>query len=64
MTTMIGFFGLIMARHPGLNSIGRLAVIGLLTCFVAAVIVLPAVLEILDRIKRKRGAVRVGSARP
>ena len=64
MTTMIGFFGLITARHPGLNSIGKLAVIGLLTCFVAAVVVLPAVLEILDRLKRNRHAVRVGSARP
>ena len=64
MTTMIGFFGLITARHPGLNSIGKLAVIGLLTCFVAAVVVLPAVLEILDRLKRNRPAARVGSARP
>ncbi len=64
LTTMVGFFGLITARHPGLNSIGKLAVIGLLTCFVAAIVVLPAVLEILDRWKRNRGAARVRSARP
>ncbi len=48
LTTMIGFFGLMMATHPGLNSIGRLALIGLLTCFVGAVLVLPAILEVLE----------------
>ena len=48
LTTMIGFFCLMMATHPGLNSIGRLALIGLLTCFVAAVLVLPAILEVLE----------------
>jgi len=48
LTTMIGFFGLITATHPGLNSIGKLAVIGLVTCFLAAVVVLPALLQILE----------------
>ena len=48
LTTMVGFLGLMMATHPGLNSIGRLALIGLLTCFVAAVLVLPAILEVLE----------------
>ncbi len=58
LTTMIGFFGLMMATHPGLNSIGRLALIGLLTCFVAAVLVLPAILEVLEGDKvRKKGDV-------
>ena len=59
LTTMVGFFGLMMATHPGLNSIGRLALIGLLTCFVAAVLVLPAILEVLegDRV-RKKGKVK------
>lgn len=56
LTTMIGFFGLMMATHPGLNSIGRLALIGLLTCFVAAVLVLPAILEVLEggRMRREK----------
>ena len=59
LTTMIGFFCLMMATHPGLNSIGRLALIGLLTCFVAAVLVLPAILEVLEggRVEKK-GDVR------
>ena len=59
LTTMIGFFGLMMATHPGLNSIGRLALIGLLTCFVGAVLVLPAILEVLEGDQgRKKGAVK------
>lgn len=48
LTTMVGFFGLMTATHPGLNSIGRLALIGLVTCFVTAVFVLPALLEVLE----------------
>jgi len=48
LTTMVGFLGLILAAHPGLNSIGELATIGLVTCFVAAVLVLPALLQLLE----------------
>ena len=48
LTTMVGFFGLRMATHPGLNSIGVLALIGLVTCFVAAIVVLPAILHVLE----------------
>ena len=57
LTTMIGFFGLMTATHPGLNAIGRLAMIGLLTCFVTAVLVLPAILEVLEgkRWRRENG---------
>lgn len=58
LTTMVGFFGLMMATHPGLNSIGRLALIGLLTCFVTAVLVLPAILEVLEGGAGRRGEDR------
>ncbi len=54
LTTMVGFFGLMMATHPGLNSIGKLALIGLLTCFVAAVVVLPALLQVLEDLRSRR----------
>lgn len=54
LTTMIGFFGLMTATHPGLNAIGRLAMIGLSTCFVTAVLVLPAILEVLEGNKWRR----------
>ena len=48
LTTMVGFLGLVMATHPGLNSIGVLAVIGIIACFVAAVVLLPALLQVLE----------------
>jgi predicted RND superfamily exporter protein len=48
LTTMVGFFGLVTATHPGLNSIGQLAIIGLFTCFITAVLVLPALLEVIE----------------
>ncbi len=46
VTTMIGYSGLVMAHHPGLQSIGLLAQIGLFTTFLSAVWVLPALLEV------------------
>ncbi|MDA0747942.1 MAG: MMPL family transporter [bacterium] len=54
LTTMVGFFGLMTATHPGLNSIGKLAIIGLMTCFVAAVVLLPALLQVLEDRQQKR----------
>ena len=54
LTTMVGFLGLMTATHPGLNAIGRLAMIGLLACFVTAVLVLPAILEVLEGNKWRR----------
>ncbi|MGI9626773.1 MAG: MMPL family transporter, partial [Longimicrobiales bacterium] len=47
-TTMVGYSGLITAQHPGLQSIGILAVIGLLSTYIAAVVLLPAFLEVFD----------------
>ena len=46
VTTIVGYSGLLMAQHPGLQSIGKAAVIGLATAFVTAVFVLPAILEV------------------
>jgi predicted RND superfamily exporter protein len=45
LTTIVGYSGLIIAHHPGLNSIGDLAVIGITATFVTAIIVLPAILQ-------------------
>ncbi len=44
-TTIMGYSGLIMAHHPGLNSIGKLAVIGITATFLTAIVVLPAILQ-------------------
>ncbi len=48
MTTIVGYSGLILARHPGLQSIGFLAVIGIGMAFVAAVVLLPSVIQALE----------------
>ncbi len=47
VTTMIGYSGLVLASHPGLESIGLLAQIGLLATLLSAVVVLPALLEVV-----------------
>ena len=48
VTTMIGFGGLILSFHPGLNSIGELAVTGIGTTLLAALVFLPALLQVLE----------------
>ncbi|MDY6854055.1 MAG: MMPL family transporter [Thermodesulfobacteriota bacterium] len=48
-TSMIGFGGMLSAEHPGLHSIGLLAVIGLGMCLIASLTVLPAILAYLTR---------------
>ena len=48
LTTMIGFGGLLLSFHPGLNSIGTLAAIGLGTTLAAAIVFLPALLQWME----------------
>lgn len=45
MTNMLGYSGLLIAHHPGLNSIGNLAVIGMTTCMIGSLVFLPAALQ-------------------
>ena len=45
ITTMIGFSGLLLSFHPGLRSIGQLAVAGIGATLLAALIFLPALLQ-------------------
>ncbi len=51
MTTIVGYSGLILARHPGLQSIGFLAVIGIGMAFVAAVVLLPSIIQAMENRK-------------
>jgi len=44
-TTMLGYVGMIFVAHPGLRSIGWLAVLGMMLLWVTSVIILPAMLE-------------------
>ncbi|WP_022836703.1 efflux RND transporter permease subunit [Salisaeta longa] len=48
LTTMMGFGGLILSFHPGLRSIGLLAVTGIGATLLAAVLFLPALLQWLE----------------
>lgn len=48
LTTMVGFAGLIPAIHPALNSIGVLSLIGLGSCFLTSVTLLPALLQLRE----------------
>ena len=61
LTTMIGFAGLLLSFHPGLNSIGQLAVAGIGATLVSALFFLPALLERIQGalIKEEEGQISV-----
>jgi len=48
LTTMIGFLGLMFSFHPGLRSIGELALIGMVTLLYTAFLLLPALKQVLE----------------
>lgn len=51
LTTVVGYSGLVAAHHPGLQSMGLVAVIGLISAFIAAVVLLPSVVQFLEKRK-------------
>ena len=53
ITTMVGFSSLLWASHKGLNSVGQLALIGVGATFIVAVTVLPALLQLIEFLKKK-----------
>jgi hypothetical protein len=48
LTTMIGFAWWMFSYHPGLNSIGLLALLGIGAVLLAALLFLPAILQLLE----------------
>ncbi|MEL7834877.1 efflux RND transporter permease subunit [Fodinibius sp. Rm-B-1B1-1] len=48
LTTMLGFSGLLFTNHPGLQSLGSMAVIGIGMTLVAALTFLPALIQWLE----------------
>jgi len=57
LTTAIGFSGLLLSFHPGLQSIGELAVVGIAATWVSALLFLPAVLQWMeDRVAGAKGS--------
>ncbi len=47
-TTIVGFGGLLFSLHPGMESIGELAILGIFLTLLAALFLLPAVLRLLE----------------
>lgn len=48
VTTMLGFSGLIFTNHPGLQSLGEMAFIGIGLTLIAALTFLPALIQLLE----------------
>jgi uncharacterized protein len=48
LTTMIGFSGLLFSFHPGLQSIGQLAVLGIGSTLLAALVFFPALIQWIE----------------
>ncbi|MCA9658555.1 MAG: MMPL family transporter [Myxococcales bacterium] len=49
LTTMVGFGALILGRHGAMFSLGLTMVIGIGTCLLASILILPALLHLLKR---------------
>ena len=54
LTTVLGFGTMLIARHEGMASLGLALTIGVTCCMVAALLLLPAVLNLRDRRRLKR----------
>lgn len=51
LTTIIGFAGLTVSAHGGMTSFGSLMMVGIGCCLLATVLVLPALLLVLGRVR-------------
>lgn len=51
LTTIVGFGGLTLGVHGGMTSFGSLMMVGIGTCLVATLLVLPAVLLVIRRVR-------------
>ncbi|MBI4042384.1 MAG: MMPL family transporter, partial [Deltaproteobacteria bacterium] len=56
LTTMLGFGAMIFADHQGLKSIGWLALIGISSCFLSSMTLLPAMVEVLEQRRARKSA--------
>ncbi len=57
-TTMLGFGDLILARHPGLQSLGGVALLGLASTLVTALVIFPAALQVVEGFALRRQSPR------
>ncbi|MFO0676891.1 MAG: MMPL family transporter [Polyangiaceae bacterium] len=54
LTTILGYLALLGSVNPAIRSLGSLAVEGEVCCLAAALLVLPSVLLLVDRVRKKR----------
>ncbi len=54
LTTLVAFAWWLFSHHPGLNSIGQLAVMGIGSVLIAGLVVLPALLQFIENRGHKR----------
>jgi predicted RND superfamily exporter protein len=60
LTTMIGFGSLSLASHRGLESLGVLLLLGVGSCLVASIVVLPNLLVVLGQVRAQRRTLKGG----
>ncbi|MFM7206931.1 MAG: MMPL family transporter [Planctomycetaceae bacterium] len=56
LTTILGFGALMVASHRGLESLGRVLTLGVTTCTLTSLVMLPALLNLLTRGRRDADA--------
>jgi hypothetical protein len=61
LTTMLGYLALIGSANRGIRSLGLIAVVGEVSCLLAAVTVLPALWLLVERRGHRRGAGSSGN---
>lgn len=52
LTTLVGFGSIALSRYPGLRSMGYVAIIGISSCLLASIVVMPPVLTMIKRSER------------
>lgn len=60
-TTMVGFGSLSLARHQGAASLGTVLLLGVGSCLLTATLFLPALLQLLQRLRRRPAGPDDGS---
>ncbi|MCK5785111.1 MAG: MMPL family transporter [Candidatus Sabulitectum sp.] len=58
VTTMIGFSGSLLSSHPGLRSIGHIAVLGIASTLLSALLFLPALIQLLENLNKCPSKIR------
>ena len=58
LTTIVGFGGLMMANHRGIFGLGLLLTLGSTMSLIAALVVLPVLLRMVQQMRDARGARR------